>query len=89
MMFRECGTWLVSCLGLKMTNFEDSDEYAQVKKVSDLINKIKKKQQNNIRHGEIQTKLPNFYYFDVDSLVCTNIPNNKTYEYYNTDTKKK
>ena len=63
-------------------------KYGRVKKVSDLINKIKKKQKTNIRHGEIQTKLTNFHYFDVDSLVCTNIPNNKTYEYYNTDTKK-
>ena len=88
MMFRERVTWLVSCLGLKIKKFEDRNEYAQVKKVSDLFNKIKKKQQNNIRHGEIQTKLPYFHYFDVDSLVCTNIPNNKTYEYYNTDTKK-
>ena len=49
MMFREPDTWLVSCLGLKIKKFEDSDEYAQVKKVSDLINKIKKKQKNNIR----------------------------------------
>ena len=49
----------------------------------------KQKQKINIRHGEIQTKLPSFHYFDVDSLVCTKIPNNKTtYEYYNTDTKK-
>ena len=88
MMFREHDTWLVSCLGLKIKQFEDSDEYSQVKKVSDLINKIKEKQKNKIRHGEIQTKLPNFHYFHVYSLVCTNIPNNKTYEYYNTDTKK-
>ena len=65
MMFRERDTWLVSCLGLKIKKFEDSDEYAQVEKVSDSINKIKKKQQNNIRHGEIQKKLPNFHYFDV------------------------
>ena len=43
---------------------------------------------NNVRHGEIQTKLPNFHYFDVDSLVCTNNPSDKTYEYYNTDIKK-
>ena len=78
-MFRVRDTWLVSCLDLKIKKFEDSDEYAKVKKVSDLINKIKKKQKNNIRHGEIQTKLPNFHYFDVSSLVCTNIPNIKTY----------
>ena len=56
--------------------------------MSNLINKIKTEQKNNIRHGEIQTKLPNFHYFDVDSLVCTNSPSNKTYEYYNTDVKK-
>ena len=49
MMFREPDTWLVSCLGLKIKKFEDSDEYAQVKKVSDLVNKIKKKQKSNIR----------------------------------------
>ena len=43
MMFRERDTWLVSCLGFKIKKFEDSDEYAEAKKVSDLINKIKKK----------------------------------------------
>ena len=88
LVFREFDTWLVSSFGLKIKNFEDTAEYTQVKKVSDLINKIKKEQKNNIRHGEIQTKLPNFHYFDVDSLACTNSPNNKTYEYYNTDSKK-
>ena len=88
MMFRERDTWLVSCLGLKIKKFEDSDGYAQAKDKSDLTNKIKKKQKNNIIHGEIQTKLTNFHYLDVNSLVCTNNPNNKTYEYYNTDTKK-
>ena len=51
MIFRERDNWLVSSLGLKIKKFEDSDEYTQVKKVSDLINKIKKEQKNNIRHG--------------------------------------
>ena len=32
MMFRERDTWLVSCLSFKIKKFEDSDEYAQVKK---------------------------------------------------------
>ena len=75
-------------LGLTIKKFEYTNEHKQVKKVSDLINKMKNDQKNNIRHGEVQTKLPNFHYFDVDSLVCTNSPDDKTYEYYNTDTKK-
>ena len=29
-----------------------------------------------------------FSHFDIDTLVCVNRPEEKTYEYYNTDTKK-
>ena len=43
MMFREHDTWLISCLGLRIKKFEDRDEYAKVKKVSDLIKKRNKK----------------------------------------------
>ena len=39
MVFRECDEWLVSSLGLTIKKCEESDEYAQVKKVSDLIEK--------------------------------------------------
>ena len=72
----------------KIKTIEETDEYKQVKKVSDLINKIKNEQKKNITHGEIQTKLPNFAHFDIDTLVCVNSPDNKIYEYYHTDTKK-
>ena len=48
MIIRDCDAWLVSSLGLKVKKFEDSDEYKEVKKVSDLINKIKADQRNNI-----------------------------------------
>ena len=60
MIFRECDAWLVSSLGLNVKKFEDSDEYKEVKKVSDLISKIKANHKNNITHGSIHTKLPNF-----------------------------
>ena len=51
MIFRERDEWLVSSIGLTIKKFEDSDEYIQLKKVSDLINKMKNEQKNNIRHG--------------------------------------
>ena len=88
MIFRERDAWLVSSLGLKVKKFKDSDEYKEVKKVSDLINKIKADQKNNITYGSIHTKLPNFTSFDHNNLICINLPNNKTYECYNVETKK-
>ena len=88
MVFRERDTWLVSSLGLKVKKFEGSNEYKEVKKVSNLINKIQADQKNNITHGSIHTKLPIFTSFDLDDLVCYNLPDNKTYEYYNVETKK-
>ena len=88
MFFKEREEWLATGLKLKIKKFKDGDEYKQVKKVSDLINKIKNEQKNNITHGEIQTKLPNFAHFDIDTLVCANSPDDKTYKYYNRDTKK-
>ena len=88
MFFKEREEWLVTGLKLKIKMFEDSDECKQLKKVSGLIDKIKNEQKNNRTHGEIQTKLPNFAHFDIDTLVCVNSPDDKTYEYYNTDTKK-
>ena len=51
MIFRERDEWLVSNIGLTIKKFKDSDEYTQLKKVSDLINKMKIEQKNNIRHG--------------------------------------
>ena len=36
----------------------------------DLINKIKADQENNITHGQIHTKLPNFTSFNHDNLIC-------------------
>ena len=88
MIFREYDVWLVSSLGLKVKKFEDSDEYKEVKKVSDLINKIKADQKNNIAHGSIHTKLSNFTSFDHNDLVCYNLLDNRTFEYYNVETKK-
>ena len=61
MFFKEREEWLVIGHKLKTKKFEDSDEYKEVKKVSDLINKIKNEKKNNITHGEIQTKLPNLH----------------------------
>ena len=62
MFFKECEEWLVTGLKLKTKKFENSDEYKEIERVSDLINKIKiEKKTNNITHGEIQTKLPNFH----------------------------
>ena len=63
MMFRERDTWLVSCLGLKIKKFEDSDEYAQVKKVSYLINKIKKKQKKPYKTWRNSNKITKFSLF--------------------------
>ena len=88
MVFRESYGWLATGLSLRFKNFEETDEYKKVKKVSDLINKIKADQKNNITHGQIHTKLPNFTSFNHNNLICINFPNNKTYEYYNVETKK-
>ena len=41
MVFKEHDEWLASGLKLRFKNFEETDEYKEVKKVSDLINKIK------------------------------------------------
>ena len=75
--FKEHEEWLVTGLTLKTKKLEDSDEYKEVEKVSNLINKIKNEKINNITHGEIETKLPNFAHFDVDTLVCLNRPEEK------------
>ena len=88
MVFKERDEWLATGLKLRFKKFEETDEYKEVKKVSELINKIKAHQKNNITHGEIHTKLPNFSSFDHDILTCLTLPDNKTYEYYNVETKK-
>ena len=36
----------------------------------------------------MHTKLPNFNSFDHDILACLTLPDNKTYEYYNLETRK-
>ena len=87
MVFKERDEWLATGLKLRFRKFEETDEYKEVKKVSDLINKIKA-DQKNITHREIHTKLPNFTSFDHDTLTCLTLPDNKTYEYYNVETKK-
>ena len=73
---------------LRFKKFEETNEYKEVKKVSDLINKIKADQKRSITHGEIYTKLPNFTSFEHDILTCLTHPDNKTYEHYNVETKK-
>ena len=90
MVFKERDEWLATGLKLRFKKFEETDEYKEVKKVSDLINKIKADQKNNITHtrGEIHTKLPNFTSFDYDILTCLTLPDNKTYDHYNLETKK-
>ena len=65
-----------------------TDEYKEVNKVSELINKIKTDQKNNITPGEIHTKLPNFTSFEHNILTCLTLPDNKTYDYYNVEIKK-
>ena len=88
MVFKERDEWLATGLKLRFKKFEETDEYKELKKVSDLINKIKADQKNNITHGEIHTKLPNFTSFDHDTLTCLTLPDNKTYEYFHVETKK-
>ena len=88
MVFKERDESLATGLKLKFKKFEETDKYKEVKKVSDLINKIKADQKNNITHSEIHTKLLNFTSFDHNSLTCLTLPGNKTYEYYNLETKK-
>ena len=88
MVFKERDEWLATGLKSRFKKFEETDEYKEVKKVSHLINNIKADQKNNITHGEIHTKLPNFTSFDHDALTCLTLPGNKTYEYYNVETKK-
>ena len=88
MVFKRKDEWLVSGLKLVIRKFEQTDEYKQLKKVSDLINKLKADQKNNITYGHIHTKLLNFTSYNHDNLICINIPTNKSYEYYNVETKK-
>ena len=56
MVFKERDEWLATGLKLRFKKFEETYEYKKIKKVSDLINKIKADQKNNITHGEIHTK---------------------------------
>ena len=84
MVFKERDKLLATELKLRFKKFEETDEY---KEVSDLISKIKADQKNNITHGEIHTKLPNFTSFDHHILTCLTLPDNTTYEYYNVETK--
>ena len=88
MVFKEHDEWLATGLKLRFKKFGETDEYEEVEKVSDLINKIKADQKNNITHGEIHTKLPNFTSLDHDTLTWLTLPDNKTYEYYNVERKK-
>ena len=81
MVFKKRDEWLATGLKLRFKKFEETDEYKEVKKVSDLINKIKAAQKNNITHGEIHTKLPNFTSFERNILTCLTLPDNQKYEY--------
>ena len=80
MVFKEHDEWLATGLKSRFKTFEETNEYKEVKKVSDLINKIKADQKNDITHGEIHTELPNFTSFEHDALICLTLPDNKTYE---------
>ena len=64
MVFKECDAWLATGLKSRFKKFEETDECREVEKVSDLIIKIKADKKNNITHGEIHTKLSNFYSFE-------------------------
>ena len=48
MVFKERDEWLATGHKLRFRKFEETDEYKEVKKVSDLINKIKADRKNNI-----------------------------------------
>ena len=50
-----------------------------------MINNIKADQKNNITHGEIHTK---YIQRNTNILTCLTLPDNKTYGYYNVETKK-
>ena len=50
MVFKERNTWLVEGLKILIEKFVKTDEFKQVKKVSDFINKIKTEQKNVIVH---------------------------------------
>ena len=88
MVLKERDECLTTGLKLKFKKLEETDEYKKVKKVSDLINAIKADQKSNITHGTIHTKLLNVTSFNHDNLICINLSNNKTHEYYNAETKK-
>ena len=90
MFFKGKDEWLMTGLDLKIRplQVEDLEEYKDIKKLSNLIKKAKSNKKNIIKHGDIETKLPNSLDFEQDELVCYNKPVNKTYEYYNTDTKR-
>ena len=50
MAFKERDEWLATGLKLGFKNFEETDECKEVKKVSDLINKIKAEIYRNLPH---------------------------------------
>ena len=60
----------------------------KLKRCLTLLTKSKENKKNDIAHGKIVTKLPNFDSFDHDALVNVTHPDMKTYKYYNAETKK-
>ena len=74
MVFKGKEKWLISGLELKIETIETKAEYSAIKKVSDLINSVKKSKNNEIKHRSFHTKLPNFKHFDHDNLVNYSLP---------------
>ena len=63
MFFKEREEWLVTGLKLKTKKFENSDEYKEIERVSDLINKIKneKKKTKQYNAWRNTNKITNFH----------------------------
>ena len=49
MVFKERDEWLATGLKILIEKFEETEEFKQVKKVSDFINKIKREQKKQHR----------------------------------------
>ena len=61
MVFKERDEWSATGLKLRFKKFEETDEYKEVKKVSDLINKIKADQKKKYNTWSNTYKVTEFY----------------------------
>ena len=61
MLFKGKDEWLVSGLKLVIRKFEQTDEYKQLKRVSDLINKLKADKKKQYHAQTYTYKVTEFY----------------------------